>query len=158
MALRQLCNLLPSSLRATGQRSFRAVADVEIDLADRETLKKYVGVRDHLSREAGSKASLMTALRGVLEAVKVLPSVSDYRRAVEATCQYRLSVCEANDADASIEEVLDAHMEELIKECKEEVHLIPLMNENRPWDVPATYSVPVFDYHDAAEVLAAPKK
>ncbi len=45
-------NLLPSGLRAASYfqhqqallRAFRAVADVEINLDDRETLKKYVGV------------------------------------------------------------------------------------------------------------------
>ena len=54
MALRNLVGLLPSSLRAASSnlhqqhalflRSFKAVADVEINLEDRETLKKYVGV------------------------------------------------------------------------------------------------------------------
>jgi hypothetical protein len=55
MALPHLTSLLPSCLRAASQfqqqqqqqlllRSFRAVADVEINLEDRETLKKYVGV------------------------------------------------------------------------------------------------------------------
>ncbi len=65
--------------------------------------------------------------------------------------------------------MLDAHLEELVKECKEEVNLIPLMSgarvapsitierpttqrsnaapawcpssDNRPWDVPSTYTV-----------------
>ncbi len=37
-------------------------------------------------------------------------------------------VCEANAAEGDIEEVLDTHIEELIKECKEEIKLIPLMN------------------------------
>ena len=43
-----------------------------------------------------------------VQAVKVLPAQSDYRRAVEATCQYRLKVCEQNDADAAVEEVSKA--------------------------------------------------
>ncbi len=52
MVLRGFASLLPSGLRAVSHfqqqqallRSFRAVADVEINLDDRETLKKYVGV------------------------------------------------------------------------------------------------------------------
>jgi hypothetical protein len=51
---------------------FRAVADVEVNLADRETLKKYVGVRDHLSKQPATRGSLMEALKEVLDAVKVM--------------------------------------------------------------------------------------
>lgn len=132
--LRQWSRLLAPGLRLTSQleclaatRSFRAVADVEVNLNDRETLKKYVGIRDHLSRERGTKAKLLESLTQLLEAVKVLPEKSDYRRAVEATAQYRIKVCEAN-SDPDIEEVLDAHIEELISECKEEMKLIPLIS------------------------------
>lgn len=135
-----LAKLLPSALRAqaTGAsvqqavRGFKAVADVEINFNDRETLKKYVGVRDFLSKEPGTKGKFIEALRELMEAVKVLPDRSDYRKAVEATAQYRLNVCEANEADTAIEEVLDAHLEELISECKEEMKLIPLIS-GRSW-------------------------
>ena len=133
--IRNLIRLLPQSLRgaspcATSEhciRSFRAVADVEIDFNDRETLKKYVGVRDHLSREPGTKGRFMEALLELKAAVAALPATADYRRAVEATVAYRLKVCEQNEADAAVEEVLDAHLEELIKECKDEVRLLPLI-------------------------------
>lgn len=133
--IRNLARLLPQSLRATSPcatseqciRSFRAVADVEIDFNDRETLKKYVGVRDHLSREPGTKGRFMEALLELKAAVAALPATADYRRAVEATVAYRLKVCEQNEADAAVEEVLDAHLEELIKECKDEVRLLPLI-------------------------------
>lgn len=136
-----LAKLLPSALRVTNNaqaavsvRGFMAVADVEINLGDRETLKKYVGVRDFLSKDAGTKGKFMLALREVLEAVKVLPAQSDYRNAVEATVGYRLKVCEANDSDTAIEEVLDAHLEELIHECKEEIRLIPLIARKHTCD------------------------
>eukprot|EP00195_Chlamydomonas_chlamydogama_P012220 CAMPEP_0202900280 /NCGR_PEP_ID=MMETSP1392-20130828/10841_1 /ASSEMBLY_ACC=CAM_ASM_000868 /TAXON_ID=225041 /ORGANISM="Chlamydomonas chlamydogama, Strain SAG 11-48b" /LENGTH=166 /DNA_ID=CAMNT_0049586637 /DNA_START=82 /DNA_END=582 /DNA_ORIENTATION=+ len=165
--IRGLAKLLPNSLRVTSlsfepfqvARTFKAVADVEIDFNNRETLKKYVGVRDHLSKEPGTKGKFMEALIDLKNAVASLPT-SDYRKAIEATVQYRLKVCEQNESDAAIEEVLDAHLEELIKECHEEVRLLPLIKENKPWDVPAEYTVPVYDYVDASTVLdkAAPKK
>jgi NADH dehydrogenase (ubiquinone) 1 alpha subcomplex subunit 5 len=41
--------------------------------------------------------------------------------------QYRLKVLEQNDSNLAVEEVLDAHMEELILETKEELGLVPLM-------------------------------
>ncbi|KAL6757298.1 mitochondrial NADH:ubiquinone oxidoreductase 19-kd subunit variant A [Haematococcus lacustris] len=161
--IRSFSQLLPQALRATwlpsgAARGFRAVADVEINLDDRETLKKYVGVRDHLSKEPGTRARFITAIRDLLEVAKTLPVDADYRKAVEATAHYRLKVVEANAAEADVEEVLDAHIEELMSECKEESRLISLMNENRPWDVPSSYTVPIFDYHDAADILNAAKK
>lgn len=140
--LRSLARLLPPGLRAScGQgaaegsgalalaalRQFRAVADVEINFDDRETLKKYVGVRDHLSREPGTKARLMQCLHELADAAKALPAESDYRRALEATAAYRLKVCEANAQESAIEDVLDAHMEEVIQECFDEMKLIPFM-------------------------------
>lgn len=134
--IRSLARFLPTGLRlgpaaseslSSEARAFRAVADVEIDFSDRETLKKYVGVRDHLSREPGTKSRFMDALLELRSAASTLPATADYKRALEATIDYRLKVCKENEADAAVEEVLDAHLEELINECKEEVRLIPIM-------------------------------
>ncbi len=132
--LRQVITLLPGSLRngygassLAFSQGFKAVADVEIDFGNRETLKKYVGIRDHLSKEPGTRGKLIEALTEVLEAIKAVPETSGYRKAVEATTQYRMKVCQQNESDAAIEEVLDAHLEELIKECKEEARLVPLV-------------------------------
>eukprot|EP00798_Chlamydomonas_sp_ICE-L_P018655 gene18655-25172_t len=164
--IRNLGKLLPSAFRQTGafvapfpaDRGFKAVADVEIDFNNPETLKKYVGVRDHLSKEPGTKGRFIQALTDLAEAVKILPSTSDYRRAVEATIQHRLKVCSQNEADGAVEEVLDSHLEELIKECKEEARLLPVMMQSAPWDVPADTTVPVFDYTDANEIMAKQAK
>nr|7ARC_V Chain V, B13 [Polytomella sp. Pringsheim 198.80]7ARD_V Chain V, B13 [Polytomella sp. Pringsheim 198.80] len=140
---------LPS---ASSNRTFKAVADVEIDFSNRAVLKKYVGV-DHLSKEQGTKAKFIVSLNSLLEAVKSVPETAEYRKAIEATCQYRLKVCGENNSDAAIEEVLDAHLEELIAESKEELRILPVLLESKPWDVPADYSAPVFDYVDASTIL-----
>ncbi|KAG1668823.1 hypothetical protein FOA52_004917 [Chlamydomonas sp. UWO 241] len=168
--IRGLASLLPglrlvgSSLPALGceglipamsSRAFRAVADVEIDFSNRETLKKYVGVRDHLSRQPGTKSLFMNALLELKIAATSLPATADYRRAVEATVAYRLKVCGENESDGAVEEVLDAHLEELIQECKDEIRLIPLMQSNKPWDVPAEHAVPVYNFVDGQAMLAA---
>lgn len=139
--LRQLCSIVPSGFRLGTQgapavlvsRGFKAVADVEIDFTNRETLKKYVGIRDHLSKEPGTKGKLLEALKELVDAIKVVPEDSDYRKAVEATAAYRVKVCKENEAEPAIEEVLDAHMEELIKEAREEIRLIPLMAGGWLW-------------------------
>lgn len=141
--LRSAGNLLATSLRLSSQlsasssssaavaasstRGFKAVADVEIDFNNRETFKKYIGIRDHLSREPGTRGKFMEAIAELVAAVKTLPEKSDYRKAVESTCAYRLKVCQQNESDAAVEEVLDAHLEELIHECKEEMRLIPII-------------------------------
>ena len=49
-------------------RGFKAVADVEINFNDRETLKKYVGVRDHLSKEHGTKVRRQSRVLFMAEA------------------------------------------------------------------------------------------
>mmetsp|Transcript_602 Transcript_602/g.1649 ORF Transcript_602/g.1649 Transcript_602/m.1649 type:complete len:169 (-) Transcript_602:387-893(-) len=160
--IRSLAQFLPLGLRQgsttpseilLATRAFRAVADVEIDFSDRETLKKYVGVRDHLSREPGTRSRFMDALLELKSAATALPATADYRKAVEATVTYRLKVCKENESDGAVEEVLDAHLEELIKECKEEIRLIPMMQNSKPWDVPADHMVAVFDYTDANDIL-----
>ncbi|GFH16014.1 uncharacterized protein HaLaN_12358, partial [Haematococcus lacustris] len=70
----------------------------------------------HLSKEPGTRARFITAIRDLLEVAKTLPVDADYRKAVEATAHYRLKVVEANAAEADVEEVLDAHIEELMSE------------------------------------------
>ena len=84
--------------------------------------------RDHLSREPGTRSKLVASLRELLDAVKVLPSDSDYRRGLEATSNYRLKVCEANEQETAIEDVLDSHIEEVVQECFDEMKLIPYIN------------------------------
>lgn len=112
-------------------RGFRAVADVEIDFNNREVFKKYIGIRDHLSKEPGTRGKLMEALSELVASVQSLPEKSDYRKAVESTCAYRLKVCQQNESDKAVEDVLDAHLEELIFECKEEMRLIPIISSER---------------------------
>ncbi len=136
--LRSFSRLLPFSLRPSTAaaselqhaRSFKAVGVEEVDFNNRETLKKYVGVRDHLSKEGG-KGRFMEALLQLKTALAALPASADYRRAAEATVAYRLKVCEQNESDAAVEEVLDAHLEELIKECTEEIRLIPMLQSRQ---------------------------
>eukprot|EP00882_Tetradesmus_deserticola_P005320 GHRQ01005599.1.p1 GENE.GHRQ01005599.1~~GHRQ01005599.1.p1 ORF type:complete len:162 (+),score=57.10 GHRQ01005599.1:232-717(+) len=156
--LRRAACLLPSSLRAISQAAGpsmqRGYAD--LNLSDPQILKKFMGVEEHLGVYADSRSALSGVLHDLQEALEQLPESSDYRRAVEATVQYRLKVLEQNDSNLAVEEVLDAHMEELIAETKEELGLVPLMTTWKPWAVPEDYEVPVVDYTSADAVLNAP--
>lgn len=155
--LRALATGLPSGWRAASQAlcvSTRNYAD--LNLSDPKVFKKFVGIEDSLGSMPNARGKLQENLEYLLDAVKALPESSDYRRAVEATTQYRLKVLASNDSDQAVEEVLDSHLEELIIECREEASLIPLMSGWQPWDVPADHQVPMVDYTDADAILNAP--
>jgi hypothetical protein len=127
-----------------------------VNVTDRATFKKFIGIEDALGAEPEARAKLSSMLNELLQSLTALPESSDYRRAVEATTQYRLKVLEQNESDLAVEEVLDSHMEELILETKEELQLVPLMTDWKPWSVPEDYQVPVVDYTDADAILNAP--
>jgi NADH dehydrogenase (ubiquinone) 1 alpha subcomplex subunit 5 len=157
--LRRAVQLLPSSLSALSTQQSCGILQrsyTNINLSDTATLKKYLGIEEALGVEPEPRTKLTGMLYELISAVQTLPAASDYRRAVEATSQYRLKVLEQNDSDQAVEEVLDAHMEELILETREELALVPLMTSWKPWSVPEDYQVPVVDYIDADTILSAP--
>lgn len=130
--LARVAKVLPLGLRATPQQLFASLQQAAaysegVNLADRETLKKFVGVEDLLGREQDARGTLTALLQQLRAAVGALPADADYRRAIEATVAYRLKVLDANESDAAVEEVLDSHLEELILECREELNLVPIM-------------------------------
>jgi len=130
--LAQVARILPAGLRASPQSLLTSLQQqagfASLNLSDRQTLKKFVGVEDMLGREADARGTLTDLLQQLRDAVGALPADADYRRAVEATVAYRLKVLDANDSDAAVEEVLDSHLEELILECREELNLVPIMS------------------------------
>ena len=131
--LRRAVQLLPSSLRALSQPTLqRGYAD--LNLQDPATFKKFIGIEDALGVYADPRAELTDLLQQLMAQLSTLPEDSDYRRATEATAQYRLKVLEQNDSNQAVEEVLDAHMEELMLEAREEMSLVPLMSsECKVW-------------------------
>jgi NADH dehydrogenase (ubiquinone) 1 alpha subcomplex subunit 5 len=125
--LRRAVQLLPSSLRALSQPTLqRGFAD--LNLQDPETFKKFVGIEEALGVVADPRAELKGLLEQLLDRLQEIPDSSDYRRVTEATTQYRLKVLEQNDSNQAVEEVLDAHMEELMLETREEMALVPMMS------------------------------
>lgn len=125
--LRRAVQLLPSSLRALSQPSLqRGFAD--LNLQDPAILKKFVGIEEALGVVEDPRGELTKLLQDLQQSLQSLPESSEYRRATEATTQYRLKVLEQNDSNQAVEEVLDAHMEELLLETREEMALVPLMS------------------------------
>jgi hypothetical protein len=124
--LRQLAVLLPQSARA-GWAVSSARGFATLNTEDPVVMKQFIGLTDALGYEPKPREKLAGMLQQLLDSVKGIPESSDYRKAVEATAQYRLKVLEQNESSTAVEEVLDAHMEELILETKEELALVPIM-------------------------------
>ncbi len=132
--LRAAPRVLSGSLASTSsqqqqQQQNNAYSTDQVNLSDRATLKKFVGVEDLLGRgDPDARGTLTRLLHDLKTAVAAsLPASADYRRAIEATVSYRLKVLEANADDGAAEEVLDAHLEELILETREELNLVPIV-------------------------------
>ena len=53
----------------------------------------------------------------------------------------RLKAVESEVSDEEVEEQFTMQLEQLIKQCDEELGLIPKMAEWKPWDVPAGHKV-----------------
>lgn len=70
-----------------------------------------------------------------LTALSRLPAHSVYRQATEAVTQRRLAICEANEDVSIIEhQVNNGQMEELIIQAEDELRLVNLMEEYKPWE------------------------
>ena len=53
----------------------------------------------------------------------------------------RLKAVESEASDEEVEEQFTMQLEQLIKQCDDELGLIPQMAEWKPWDVPAGHKV-----------------
>lgn len=54
----------------------------------------------------------------------------------------RLKAVESGASDEEVEEQFTMQLEQIIKQCDDELGLIPKMAEWKPWDVPAGHKVP----------------
>ena len=132
--LRASGSLLPACLRSSvAAQAAPAVwlqlraCSGEANLEDPQVFKKFIGIKDNLQDVDNPREDFKALLLRLVEAVKGLPEEAAYRKAVEATTEYRLDVLKHNDSNQAVEEVLDAHMEELILECNEELALLPVV-------------------------------
>jgi ETC complex I subunit conserved region len=125
--LRSASRLLASCSPVCFLSATRQIADAALEFHNPSILKKFVGLDGALGIESQPKEKLSSLLTQLVAAVKVFPDTAGYRQAIEATCSYRQKVLSENDSPQAVEEVLDAHMEELILEAEEELRLVPMM-------------------------------
>ena len=115
--LRQIARTLPVQLHwgfnpsafvsTRGVKTHTGIAGLDVDPNARETLKS------HLER--------------VLQAIKIIPEDTEYRRNVEATMNDKLSFVNSDMADEEVEDKLDAQLEQYVKFTQDELSLIPKM-------------------------------
>ncbi|CAL0303351.1 unnamed protein product [Lupinus luteus] len=81
-----------------------------------------------------------------LNEIKAVPEDEGYRKAVESFTSHRLKVCQEEEDWEDIEKKLGCgQVEELIEEAQDELKLISLMNEWKPWGVPDDYECEVIE-------------
>ncbi|DBA78373.1 hypothetical protein WJX79_009525 [Trebouxia sp. C0005] len=139
--LRQIARLAPTSLRwninptaalsSRGIKDHTGIAGLDVDPNARENLKMY--------------------LEQVLEAVKIIPEDTEYRRNVETTIHHKLSIVKSDITDEEAEDQLDAQLEQYINFTRDELSLIPKMAEWQPWDVPSGHKVEVVEEQEVEQ-------
>lgn len=65
----------------------------------------------------------------------------------------RLKAVESEASDEEVEEQFTMQLEQLIKQCDDELGLIPKMAEWKPWDVPAGHKVWGPSLHNSIDCL-----
>eukprot|EP00656_Telonema_subtile_P017109 TRINITY_DN1910_c0_g1_i1.p1 TRINITY_DN1910_c0_g1~~TRINITY_DN1910_c0_g1_i1.p1 ORF type:complete len:121 (+),score=40.68 TRINITY_DN1910_c0_g1_i1:214-576(+) len=68
-----------------------------------------------------------------LESLKGLPQDAEYRKNVEAITNYRLKVVSGEKDADGMEEEVGIQLEEMIQDAKDELTLIPQMEEWKAW-------------------------
>lgn len=98
-----------------------------------------------------ARAHLKEKLNEVLEAIKVVPEDAGYRKAVEAAFQSRLDAVNSAAEDEEIEKQFSTQLEMMIKEVNDELSLIPVMTEWKPWVVPEGHKIKIEEEVDIPE-------
>ena len=71
----------------------------------------------------------------LLKELEAVPSKVPYRLAVERVAKHRLSLIDKHEDQKELEDVLEMQLEEIIEEAKSELELLPLVLEDKPWEV-----------------------
>ncbi|KAK9830450.1 hypothetical protein WJX72_011824 [[Myrmecia] bisecta] len=105
-------------------------------------LKQTTGIVG-LDVDPKAREHLGSKLQDILDALKVIPEDAQYRINVEAVVRHRQQAVSSEASDQEVEAQLELQLEQLIKECNEELWLIPKMAEWKPWDVPPGHTIPM---------------
>ncbi len=91
-----------------------------------------------------ARVQCVRALERLRGALAKVPPEAAYRLALEKMMAERLQLL--NDeamSDEQVEEAMETQLEELVDEVEDELALIPLMVEGKPWEVPPGHKVTI---------------
>ncbi len=75
-----------------------------------------------------ARAKLIAIYEQTLEKVAAIPAGVPYRETVEQITRHRLAVCQANESEDAIEELVDCgQVEELLEQAQDELTLIEIV-------------------------------
>lgn len=90
-----------------------------------------------------ARDTLIALNEKLLEEVKQVPEAAEYRKSIEATCNYRLKCLREHDDEATLEELINmGQLEELIESQTEELGVLAMYVEQEMWKVIAELDEP----------------
>jgi hypothetical protein len=91
-----------------------------------------------------ARRQCVVALERLRGALVHVPPEAAYRQALEKMMAERLQLLgDASLSDEQVEEAMETQLEELVDEVEDELQLIPLMVEGKPWTVPPDHKVTI---------------
>ena len=92
-----------------------------------------------------ARETLIALNEQLLEEIKQVPEGAEYRKSVEATCNYRLKCLREHEDEATLEELIGmGQLEELIESQTEELGVLRMYVAEEMWSVIADLDTPEF--------------
>ena len=90
-----------------------------------------------------ARETLIALNEKLLDEIKQVPEGAEYRKSVEATCNYRLKCLRENEDEATLEELIGmGQLEELIESQTEELGVLRMYVAEEMWKVIADLDTP----------------
>ena len=90
-----------------------------------------------------ARETLIALNEKLLDEIKAVPEGAEYRKSVEATCNYRLKCLREHEDEATLEELIGmGQLEELIESQTEELGVLRMYVQEEMWKVIADLDTP----------------
>ena len=119
----------------------RPPAPLARHLATTKTTTGIVG----LPVDPHARETLIALNEKLLDEIKAVPEGAEYRKSIEATCNYRLKCLREHEDEATLEELIGmGQLEELIESQTEELGVLRMYVQEEMWKVIAELDTPEF--------------
>ena len=90
-----------------------------------------------------ARETLIALNEKLLDEIKAVPEGAEYRKSIEATCNYRLKCLREHEDEATLEELIGmGQLEELIESQTEELGVLRMYVQEEMWKVIAELDTP----------------